>query len=270
VDTLLPLLLGFVIAFVGSIPIAGPLAVLVVRRATQREYKSALFIAFGGATAEAMFALVIGIVFPLLGSLIDGVVQVARALGAVVLLGVGVLLALRPKTGEGFVPKRRRASFLMGLAAAGMNPTIIATWLLVVTSLYGMGLLHVRYTTAPLFAIGVALGTSSWFALLLVIGERFEHVITDRRREILMRALGVGLIGASVYLAVKLFSEAPESSSRASYVPSSAARAVALSTASIKARRSPPRSSACSPLIAVPPGLVTMSLSRAGCSPVSS
>jgi hypothetical protein len=42
-----------------------------------------------------------------------------------------------------------------------------------------------------------------------VLGERFEHLITDRRREILMRALGVVLIGASVYLAVKLFSRAP-------------------------------------------------------------
>jgi hypothetical protein len=141
---------------------------------------------------------------------------------------------------------------LMGLAAAGMNPTIIATWLLIITTLYGMGLLHVSYTTAPLFAIGVALGVAAWFALLLVLGERFEHAITDRRREILMRSLGVALIGASVYLVIKLFSGQAEQRARnqrassllACSAPSSAARSVALSTASISARLSPARSSA--------------------------
>src|SRR5581483_7289083 len=52
--------------------------------------------------------------------------------------------------------------------------------------------------------------------------------------------------------------------------PSSVARRVAASTASIRAARSPPRSRACSPAIVVPPGLATASFRAPGCWPVSS
>ena len=47
--------------------------------------------------------------------------------------------------------------------------------------------------------------------------------------------------------------------------PSSAARRVAASTASMRAPRTPPRSRACRPAMVVPPGLATMSLSTPGC-----
>ena len=46
--------------------------------------------------------------------------------------------------------------------------------------------------------------------------------------------------------------------------PSSSARRVAASTASIRAARKPPRSRACRPAMVVPPGLATMSLRTAG------
>src|SRR5262245_22500799 len=52
--------------------------------------------------------------------------------------------------------------------------------------------------------------------------------------------------------------------------PSSRARFVAVSTALMSVVRRPPSSSVCKPAIAVPPGDVTMSLSRPGCSSVSS
>src|SRR5262249_13433368 len=53
-------------------------------------------------------------------------------------------------------------------------------------------------------------------------------------------------------------------------LPSSMDRCVAVSTASIKAARMPPRSRACRPAMVVPAGLATMSLSWAGCMLVSS
>ena len=205
VDLLAPVLLGFGIAFVGSVPIAGPLAAMVVRRATDKEYKSAFFVALGGALAEALIALALALLFPLLDNWVDNVVRIARGLGAVVLLVAGLALALRPNTGEGVRPRRRRTSFLVGLAAAGLNPTIVATWLLVVTSLYGLGLIRVSYLTAPLFALGVLAGVVAWFSLLLLLGERLENVITPSRRELVMRVIGVAMIAASVYFAIQLF-----------------------------------------------------------------
>lgn len=204
-DILLPILLGFGIAFVGSMPIAGPLAVLVVRRATEREYRSAFFVTLGGALAEALVALVVGITFPLLGSLVANVVQLARGVGAAVLLAAGLLLLVRPQIGSGVRPRRRHTSIFVGMAAAGMNPTIVATWLLVLTSLYGVGWLSLSYTSALLFALGVLGGVVAWFSLLLLVGERLEHVITPARREILMRVLGIAMIAASVYLVAQLF-----------------------------------------------------------------
>ncbi len=204
-DEVLPLLLGFAVAFVGSIPIAGPLAVLIVRRATRGDRRSGLFLALGGAIAEGLYALVIGIVFPLLAAFVDNLVQFARGLGAVVLLGVGALLLLRPATGESMTPQRRGTSFLLGLAAAGLNPTMLATWLLVVTTLYGMGLFEPRIATPFLFALGVVAGVVAWFALLLLAGERLMHEMTDARRLMLMRVLGGVMIALAIHFAIKLF-----------------------------------------------------------------
>ena len=58
-------------------------------------------------------------------------------------------------------------------------------------------------------------------------------------------------------------------SPKSDHFPSSPARRVAAPTASISAERRPWRSSSARPAMVVPPGEVTMSLSTAGCSPVS-
>ena len=52
---LIAALLGIILAFIGSIPVAGPLAVLVVDRSVSGRRAEGLFIAFGGALAKEGF-----------------------------------------------------------------------------------------------------------------------------------------------------------------------------------------------------------------------
>ena len=85
-------LAGFVFGFIGSVPVAGPIAVLVLERSLAHRYSDAEGIAVGGAVAESAYA---GAAFLGLGFLIRSypiVLVGARAIGAIVLFGVAYAL----------------------------------------------------------------------------------------------------------------------------------------------------------------------------------
>jgi threonine/homoserine/homoserine lactone efflux protein len=131
---------------------------------------------------------------------------VARALGAIVLLAIGVALLARPRTQERVRVQGHHTSFVLGLASAGLNPTIVATWLVVVTTLYGMGLLDMSYAGAAAFAAGVTAGVLAWFAVVLGLGQALARLMTPERRALIMRSIGLLMIGSSIILAVRLVS----------------------------------------------------------------
>lgn len=192
--------LGLVISFIGSIPIAGPLAVLILERAVSGRRVEGLFIALGGALAEAVYAFGVALLFPLLLGLSDTIVFVSRIAGAALVAGAGVLLCIRPdfirRTGN----TRRRGSFLTGLALSGLNPTLIATWTVVVATLHSHGLLGRSAGVAAAFGLGVGAGVTGWFALLVSLSHAAKDFFDGPRRTQTVRVLGVLLVCAGGYL----------------------------------------------------------------------
>ena len=51
---LLPLVAGFVLCFLGSVPVAGPTSAMVLKLGVQGKYTAGLTIVVGGAIAEAV------------------------------------------------------------------------------------------------------------------------------------------------------------------------------------------------------------------------
>jgi threonine/homoserine/homoserine lactone efflux protein len=203
VDFLVAALVGFVSGFVGSMPVAGPMAVMVLERAVRGDHRNGFFFALGGALAEGLVALTIALVFPLLYTGAQLVIVVSRGLGAVAITSVGVLLIARPSSIDRTRTRARGSSFLTGLAVAGLNPTLIATWLVVLATLYGNGWLPARAWAAPAFALGVSTGISTWFGIVLLLGNRLKTLLTERGRSHFVRVMGVVLVGAGVYLGIR-------------------------------------------------------------------
>jgi len=191
-------LLGTGIAFVGSIPIAGPLAVLIVDRAAGGRREEGFFIALGGAIAEAGYA--VAVLFPLVLGISQTVVLVSRIAGAVLIGVIGAVLMVRPNVVRAASTERRSGGFLTGMVLSGFNPTLLATWTVMVATLNAHGLLGTSVADAALFAVGVAVGVTGWFALLLRLSKATEDFLSGSRRIRTIRALGLVLLGVGCYL----------------------------------------------------------------------
>ena len=206
------LLIGFVLGFCGSIPVAGPVSILVFGRGLQNRQQSARYLAAGSALAESVYAYLTFWGFgALLGSMpwIEPIMHVAAA---VLLTVLGLRFAFKPPSSESADPEQTPSSggnkrnFLLGITITILNPTLMATWGVAVTTLPSFGMESFGQDRALPFSFGVCAGIIAWFTVLLWLLERykgrFERAIVDR----IVRVMGLLLIGLGLYFAARLFS----------------------------------------------------------------
>jgi threonine/homoserine/homoserine lactone efflux protein len=122
------LLVGLALGYIGSIPAAGPLALLIVASGLARDLRRGVYLAVGGATAEGLYALLAfwgaSEVLPRHPLLLPA----ARGVGAVLLVLVGASFVRR----KGAFPERERppsarprwhhGAALLGFSLVALNP----------------------------------------------------------------------------------------------------------------------------------------------------
>jgi threonine/homoserine/homoserine lactone efflux protein len=198
--------IGFCFGFVGSIPVAGPISILVLERGLSGRQRSGLWIAVGAAVAESVYA---ALAFFGLGALLvryPAIVPASQAAGAAALLTLGVLFAWRgPGRGEPAAQARvpSGSDALLGFTITALNPTFIATWTAAVTAAYATGLIAPAPGHAPLFAVGVGVGIVVWFVILLALTRRYGPRLSRPALGRVVRLLGVVLIGMGGWFAVR-------------------------------------------------------------------
>jgi threonine/homoserine/homoserine lactone efflux protein len=188
-------LVGFVLGLLGAIPVAGPIAVLVITRGLHGHVRSAIAIATGSAVAEGCYA---ALSFWGLGALVaanEWIEPVARGLGACVLAGLAFVLLRRSEP----EPQRESArpadartygGFALGFGIAAANPTLIVSWTAAVTVLQAMDLVEFTTSNASAFAIGTTLGIVTWSGLLVHLMWRLRGRLGSPSLELLRRAAG--------------------------------------------------------------------------------
>lgn len=191
--------LGFALSLLGSLPMTGPLALLVLDRVMSGQRRSAMWIAFSGALVEGVIAAVIASLLPLVLQHSTSLVRIGRLSGAVVIFIVGLVLLLRPQTVTEIETGHRRQSLLVGFLATSLNPTLVATWTIAVTALHANGLLEGGFRQGPSFGAGVVLGVLGWLVLLLGIARWSAAERMRRHRAALGRSVGVILLLVSVF-----------------------------------------------------------------------
>lgn len=202
-------LVGFLFGFIGSMPIAGPIAVLVLARALEGRLASALKVGIGGAVAETAYALLAFWGFSELLAADAWIVPVSRGAAAVILLGLGIVFLRREPTAVAApppAPGRDVGAFLLGLSISGLNPTLIATWTAAATTLFSTGLVAFSPGLAVPFGLGAGLGIAAWTVVLVRIvaryRDRFEPATIDR----MVRWMGGFLLLVSLLFAWRLIS----------------------------------------------------------------
>lgn len=197
-------LLGALMGFVGSIPVAGPISLLVVAHGT-RDSRLALGVAAGGAIAESLYAYAAFFGLAALLARHPELQTVTRALGALTMTALGLHFVRRRPRVAAAAPEARGAfarGVALGFGVTIVNPGFIATWSAATTVVVSSGLVPaLRPREALPFALGALAGIVAWFSLLIALLRRLGGGLSTRALDRLVRLIGAALLALGAWFA---------------------------------------------------------------------
>ena len=199
-------LMGLLFGFVGSMPMAGPIWALVFARALQGRMREGLYIAIGGAIAEAIYAALAFWGFASLLERYAWIQSVSDATAAVILSVLGVLFIRHPRTEVSTParPDRSGTGPILGFTITALNPTLIATWSAATAMLLSSGLVELESNHAVPFSLGALTGIVLWFVLLLWLVGRFKERFNYATIAMAIRITGGGLLALATWFGWRL------------------------------------------------------------------
>ena len=199
-------LVAFAFAFLGSLPLAGPIAVLVVSDGASGRYKEALLIAFGAAIAEGTYAFLAFWGFSTFLARHALVLPISHGVTAIILCGLGtrfLFFKLKEKetspSGE-----TKPGRFWIGFSIAALNPTLLATWGAVMTFLCSRQLVHFTGLLAVPFGMFAAAGIGVWGLMMVALLKRVRSKFPRAALAWIVRSMGIVLIAAGIWSGVEL------------------------------------------------------------------
>jgi len=203
---LVAFIIGFCFGFFGSVPVAGPIAALVLERGLTGRHTSAALIGVGGAVAEAAYAFLAFWGFSTYLTRFPWIDPVSRAMAAVILIGLGVSFA-RYRGARTADPKRSvdspLGSVLLGFTITALNPTLIATWTAATTTLYSANIVTLSPEGAIPFSLGALIGIGGWFGLLAGLLRRYRGRFNQQRLDQVVRSIGWLIAALGLFFAVR-------------------------------------------------------------------
>lgn len=184
-------------------PVAGPIAVLVFGQGLEDRGRNALFLAFGGALAESVYAYLAFWGFSAVLNSYPWIEHAARFFAAAMLIGLGIHFyrkrsEKRPPQDPRSARRSNWRSFVLGFTITALNPTLIATWTFTVTTVYSLGIITFHAGNALPFSIGAFSGIVSWFATFLYLLNRFRSSFPRTAVERVLQVMAIALIIAGV------------------------------------------------------------------------
>ncbi len=199
-------LIGFAFGFFGSVPIAGPIAALVLQRGLTGRHRDGAAIGLGCAVAEAGYAFLAWWGFSTFLAEYPVIEPVSRLLAALILLGLGISFARYrgpTVTDERPPAESTSRSLFVGFTITALNPTLIATWSAATTTLYSTGLIAAEPINGLPFAAGTFGGIAGWFLLLSYLLKRYGSRFRRETMDLVVRGVGWLIVGLSLFFAYR-------------------------------------------------------------------
>jgi threonine/homoserine/homoserine lactone efflux protein len=196
---------AFAFAFLGSMPLAGPIAILTLSRAASGRYGEALRIGFGAAVAEGIYA---GLAFWGFATFLPRhalVAPISQGATSVLLAVLGVRFVFwRPPAENGADPRESKAgTAFLGFSISALNPTLLVTWSAVVAFLYARGVEQSSTVVAIPFGASATVGVAAWFACLVKLLHVFKSKLPVRAFRWVIRIMGVALVAIGIASGVR-------------------------------------------------------------------
>jgi threonine/homoserine/homoserine lactone efflux protein len=198
-------IVAFVLGFVGSMPLAGPISVMVMSRTADGNCQAARHIAYGAAVVEAFYACLAFWGFATFLARNDAALPVSHAVTAAVFLVVGVHFIRWKQTKKDIRETRSgRSAFVLGLSVSLLNPTLLLSWSAVTTALYSRQLVPMEGSMALPFGAAAGAGVAAWNVVLVAALKRFAHRIPARAVTWTVRGMGMLLVAIAVWSGIDL------------------------------------------------------------------
>ncbi|MEN8006633.1 MAG: LysE family transporter [Candidatus Krumholzibacteriota bacterium] len=202
---------GFVMGWVGSMPLAGAVSIFVFQRGLAGHFRRGLVLASGAAVAEAAWCLIAVVGAEQILSRWPNLEGVAKSVGGIILLALGIYF-LRSRNSlptpdddsvkELDTPDTLLREFWLGFVLVAGNISIPFTWLAMITVAVSLGFDPVA---GPpwIFSVAVAAGIMGWFTVLLKLLGAFRARFRPSAHELLMKAMGFLLIAVGLFTLVR-------------------------------------------------------------------
>jgi len=202
-STLITSLVAFAFGFIGSIPLTGPIAVMVFSLGVQRHYGAAVRVGLGAALAEAIYAAIAFWGFTTFLANRPLILPISHGVSALILLLLGAYF-LRWKAEEGALSGKTRniTGFLLGLTISALNPTLLATWSAAVGFRFHQAFEPRSTTFGATFGAAAGAGVACWELLFIWLLRRYENHIPRSMLTRVVRVLGL-LLFVGALLAVR-------------------------------------------------------------------
>lgn len=195
-------LVAFAFGFIGSIPLTGPIAVMVFSLGVRKRYGVALRVGLGAALAEALYATVAFWGFTTFLANRPLILPLSHGVSAVVLTLLGVyFLRWKPEVEAEEKPSGRArhvTGFLLGFTLSALNPTLLATWSAAVAFLYSRQLFTFSKVLALPFGVSAGAGVACWELLFVWLLRRYENHLPRSALTWVVRGMALLLLLAAV------------------------------------------------------------------------
>ncbi|MFQ5542410.1 MAG: LysE family transporter [Candidatus Binatia bacterium] len=191
--TMIASIAGFLMGLIGSMPVAGPISLLVFHRGIIARYRDAWAIGVGGALAEGFYCALAVHGFSILH---ESFVPLVKGVGILLPIALALYLILvRQETSRDHLVSESSAAtlggnFCIGLSVAALNPTLLLTWSGFVAVLFSLTDLRFHGSDRIVFAAGAVLGMVAWFSIFLTLLCRFRDCFPFRVIQRLTRRTG--------------------------------------------------------------------------------
>lgn len=199
-------LIGFAFGFFGSIPVAGPIAAIVLKRGLTGRFRSAALVGLGCAVAEAGYACLAFWGFSTFLARYPLVEKVSQAVAAAILIGLGASFARYRGAKEAAEAGRNDSawsSLALGFTVTALNPTLIVTWTGATTFLFASRLVTLAPSASIPFSLGALAGISGWFALLTGLLRRYAGRFDRAKLDRVVRGVGWMILALGLWFALR-------------------------------------------------------------------
>lgn len=209
---MLALMIGLIVGFLMCIPV-GPINVWVVNTFLKHNFKSAFSIALGGSLMDFIyfFLILTGLSF---FHFSESMSLLLKVVGVLFLFTFGLkeLFAKAPvfENKESNIKQETKGLagfFLIGVVIYTSNPTLIATMSGLAALIKSWQLFDFNFMNYFLLSVGLAVGSSFWFYLLLKLVEKYREKIPQKFYINFSRTSGVLMTIFSLIMAFKVYRE---------------------------------------------------------------